>query len=36
MKKILLDLSIFCLGLTALAQSRFGEQPKLVVGIVVD
>lgn len=36
MKKFLLILMTCCLGLTAKAQSQFGEQPKLVVGIVVD
>ena len=36
MKKSLLFLLLCCLSLTAAAQSRFGEKPRLVVGIVVD
>ena len=36
MKKSFLFLLLCCLSLTAAAQSRFGEKPRLVVGIVVD
>ena len=36
MKKNLLTLLMCCLTLTAMAQARFGERPRLVVGIVVD
>ena len=36
MKKIVLFAMLCCAAFTALAQSQFGEKPKLVVGIVVD
>lgn len=36
MKKILFCIVLSIVGLTAMAQSKFGERPKLVVGIVVD
>ena len=36
MKKILFIVVLCCLSLTATAQARFGEKPRLVVGIVVD
>ena len=36
MKKVMMMMALWCLALTAVAQSQFGEKPKLVVGIVVD
>ena len=36
MKKLFIFAICCCATLTSLAQSRFGEKPKLVVGIVVD
>ena len=36
MKKSFLLLMLGCLSLAAAAQARFGEKPRLVVGIVVD
>ena len=36
MKKILMTLLLCCVGMVVLAQSPFGEKPRLVVGIVVD
>ena len=36
MKKILALAMLCCASLSALAQAKFGEKPKLVVGVVVD
>ena len=36
MKRTLFLITLCCLCLTAMAQTQFGERPKLVVGIVVD
>lgn len=36
MKKLLLLAALCCVSLASMAQSQFGEKPKLVVGIVVD
>ena len=36
MKKVLLFVGALCLSVQMMARSEFGEQPKLVVGIVVD
>ena len=36
MRKYILIVMLCCLSLTAAAQARFGEKPRLVVGIVVD